>query len=82
MFIHDISAENVICDSVRLNHVLINLLSNAVKFTPEGGEIHMVLYEEESPKGEGYVRIRVQVRDNGIGMSEEFQKHIFVSVIR
>ena len=82
VFVHDISAENVICDSVRLNQVLINLLSNAIKFTPEGGRIHMALYEEGSPRGEDYVRIHVQVRDNGIGMSEEFQKHIFDSFAR
>ncbi len=82
VFIHDISTENVVCDSVRLNQVLLNLLSNAIKFTPEGGEIHMALYEEESPKGEDHVRIHVQVKDNGIGMSTEFQKHIFDSFAR
>ena len=82
VFIHDISTENVLCDSVRLNQVLLNLLSNAIKFTPEGGEIHMALYEEESPKGEDYVRTHIQVKDNGIGMSEEFQKHIFDSFAR
>ena len=82
VFIHDITTENVICDSVRLNQVLLNLLSNAVKFTPEGGEIHMALYEEASPKGEDHVRIHIQVCDNGIGMSEEFQKHIFDSFAR
>ncbi|MBD5084735.1 MAG: response regulator [Clostridiales bacterium] len=82
VFIHDISTENVICDSVRLNQVLINLLSNAIKFTPEGGEIHMALYEEPSPRGDSYVRIHVQVKDTGIGMSEEFQKHIFDSFAR
>ena len=82
VFIHDISTENVLCDSVRLNQVLLNLLSNAIKFTPEGGEIHMTLYEEALPKGEDYVRIHIQVKDNGIGMSEEFQKHIFDSFAR
>ncbi|MDE6260569.1 MAG: response regulator [Oscillospiraceae bacterium] len=82
VFIHDISTENVICDSVRLNQVLINLLSNAIKFTPEEGEIHMALYEEPSPRGDSYVRIHVQVKDTGIGMSEEFQKRIFDSFAR
>ena len=82
VFIHDICTENVVCDSVRLNQVLINLLSNAIKFTPEAGQIHMALYEEDSPKGEDYVRIHIQVRDNGIGMSEEFQQHIFDSFAR
>jgi signal transduction histidine kinase/DNA-binding response OmpR family regulator len=82
VFIHDIFTENVLCDSVRLNQVLLNLLSNAIKFTPEGGEIHVALYEEESPKGDEFVRIHVQVKDTGIGMSDEFQKHIFDSFSR
>ena len=82
VFIHDISTENVLCDSVRLNQVLLNLLSNAIKFTPEEGQIHMALYEEASPKGNDFVRIHIQVKDNGIGMSEEFQKHIFDSFAR
>ena len=80
--IHDIFAENVLCDSVRLNQVLINLLSNAIKFTPDGGRIQMALYEEASPKGENFVRVRIRVKDNGIGMSEEFQKRIFDSFSR
>lgn len=80
--IYDISSENVHCDSVRLNQILLNLLSNAIKFTPEGGSIQVVLHEERSPKGDGYVRIRIQVKDTGIGMSEEFQAHIFESFTR
>lgn len=49
--IRDISTENVCCDSVRLNQVMLNLLSNAIKFTPEGGTIGLSLYEEPSDKG-------------------------------
>lgn len=82
VFIHDISTENVYCDSVRLNQVLLNFLSNAVKFTPEDGSIQVALYEEESPKGDKYVRIHLQVKDSGIGMSEEFQKKVFESFVR
>ncbi len=82
VFIHDITTENVLCDSVRLNQVLLNLLSNAIKFTPEEGEIHVALYEEESPKGEDYIRVHIQVRDNGIGMSPDFQRRIFDSFAR
>ncbi len=80
--IFNILSENVHCDSVRLNQVLLNLLSNAIKFTPEGGSIEITLYEETSPKGEDYVRIRIKVKDNGIGMSEEFSQHIFESFSR
>ncbi|XCP83519.1 response regulator [Roseburia hominis] len=82
VFIYDIFSENVRCDSVRLNQVLLNLLSNAVKFTPEGGSIEVSLHEVESPKGEGFVRILMRVKDDGIGMSEEFQARIFDSFSR
>lgn len=80
--IHDISSEEVCCDSVRLNQVLLNLLSNALKFTPEGGNIRLTLYEEASPVGEDHVRIHVYVEDNGIGMSAEFKEKIFESFTR
>jgi len=82
IFIYDISSENVLCDSVRLNQVLINLLSNAIKFTPEGGTIEVSLHETPSPKGEDYVRILLKVKDTGIGMSREFLEHIFDSFTR
>ena len=74
--------ENVWCDAVRLNQVLLNVLSNATKYTPEGGSIGVSLFEEESPKGEAYVRIHVKIKDNGIGMSPEFLKKIFESYSR
>ncbi len=80
--IFNILSENVHCDSVRLNQVMLNLLSNAIKFTPENGSIEVSLHEEESPRGAEYVRIRIHVKDTGIGMSEEYQKHIFESFSR
>lgn len=80
--IFNIISENVHCDSVRLNQVMLNLLSNAIKFTPENGSIEVSLHEEESPKGDEYVRVRIHVKDNGIGMSEEFRQHIFESFAR
>lgn len=82
IFIRKIDAENVYCDSVRLNQVLINLLSNAVKYTQEDGKIHMELDQEQSPVGEEFVRCHFSVKDNGIGMTEEFQKTIFDSFTR
>ncbi len=82
VFIHNISTENVCCDGVRLNQVLLNLLSNAIKFTPEGGAIHLSMHEEASPKGQNYVRTHFQVKDTGIGMSPEFQEKIFDSFAR
>ena len=50
--VKNILTENVWCDGVRLNQVLLNLLSNATKYTPEGGTIQLSLSEEKSPKGE------------------------------
>ena len=80
--VENILTENVWCDGVRLNQVLLNLLSNATKYTPEGGAIHLSLFEENSPKGERYVRIYIKVKDNGIGMSPDFLKRIYESYSR
>jgi len=82
IFISDILSEKVYCDGVRLNQVLINFLSNAYKFTPEDGEIFFFLKQEESPKGDRYVRVHFRVKDSGIGMPPEFQKKIFESFSR
>ena len=80
--IHDISTENVCCDSVRLNQVLLNILGNAVKFTPDGGRIDVSMYEAPSEKGESFIQIHFIISDNGIGMTEEFRQHIFESFVR
>ncbi len=82
--IDNIVTEEVYCDSVRLNQVMLNLLSNAVKYTQEGGTIQLSLFQEEAPpeKGEDYIRTHLTVRDNGIGMSPEFVEHVFDSYSR
>ncbi len=80
--VEHILTENVWCDGVRLNQVLLNLLSNATKYTPEGGSIQLSLSEEKSPKGENYIRIHIKVKDNGIGMSPDFLKKIYESYSR
>lgn len=77
MHVENILTENIWCDGVRLNQVLLNLLSNSTKYTPEGGAIQLSLSEEKSPKGENYIRIHVKVKDNGIGMSSDFLKRIY-----
>lgn len=82
IFIRDIQTEQVRCDGLRLNQVLLNLLSNALKFTPEGGAISVTLTQEDSPRGGDYVRTHFWVEDTGIGMSPEFQKRIFDSFMR
>ena len=82
IFIENIESEEVYCDGVRLNQVLVNLLSNAIKFTPEEGTINVFLYQETSPAGDAYVRCHFRVKDNGIGMSPEFQRKIFETFSR
>ncbi len=82
--VDNIIAEEVYCDSVRLNQVLLNLLSNAVKYTQEGGTIQFSLYQE-APAGERErktVRTHMIVKDNGQGMTAEFLEHIFDSYAR
>ncbi|MDE5597056.1 MAG: response regulator, partial [Lachnospiraceae bacterium] len=82
IYIHEIYHENVCSDRVRLSQILLNILGNAVKFTQEGGIIEIDLYEEPSPKGDDYIRSHMHVKDNGIGMSREFQDRIFDAFAR
>ncbi len=82
IFINEIIAEDICCDSVRLNQILINLLGNAIKFTPENGSIQVTVYQEELEDDSHYVRTHFLVRDTGIGMSEEYQDKIFESFSR
>lgn len=66
-------------DHLRFNQIFFNLLSNAAKFTPEGGTIEFISERIENVPDDkkGKVGMRFYVRDNGIGMSEEFQKHMY-----
>lgn len=82
IFIERILCEDIYCDGVRLNQVLLNLLSNAVKYTPEGGRIDIHLSQEPSPKGEEYIRTSFVVADTGMGMSQEFQEKIWDTFTR
>ena len=77
---HNIRHENVEGDATRLQQVLLNILSNAVKYTQEGGHIELDI--EELPRDGHYARYKFTVTDNGMGMSEEFQKHIYESFTR
>ena len=72
----DVENEDIITDPLRLNQILLNILSNAIKFTPTGGTISLRIAQKNgAPKGRGCYEFRI--KDNGIGMSKEFQKHIF-----
>ena len=72
----DVTDEDIYCDKLHVNQVLLNLLSNAIKFTPAGGSVSMTVRQKPgAPKGYGAYEIRV--KDTGIGMSPEFAEHIF-----
>ena len=73
-----IRQEKVVCDSLRLNQILINLLSNAIKFTPPNGSVTLSLSQKPSAKRDGCGAYIISVKDTGIGMSEEFMKRIFI----
>ena len=73
--ISEIENPYVWCDVTKLQQVLVNILNNAVKFTPEGGKI--TLQYQQEPVEDGRAEYQITVRDTGIGMDEEFQKHAF-----
>lgn len=72
----DVVDEDVYCDKIRLNQVLLNLLSNAIKFTPSGGTVSVRVSQLPSAS-EGKGRYELRVKDTGIGMSREFAERIF-----
>lgn len=69
-------SELLVGDKLRLNQILINLLSNAIKYTQEGGIIEFIVQGLPQPSPQ-YARLCFAVRDNGMGMTEEFQKVVF-----
>ncbi len=80
--VHNIKEEYLFADELRLNQIFINILSNAVKYTPDGGHITMDLREEFIAGVSDKVRVIYEVEDDGIGMSEEFQAHMYDSFSR
>lgn len=72
----DVVDEEIYCDKLHLNQILLNLLSNAVKFTPPGGNVSLTIRQKPAAP-EGYGAYEIRVKDDGIGMSPEFAKHIF-----
>ncbi len=72
----DVVNEQVYCDRLRLNQVLLNLLSNSIKYTGAGGTVSMRISEKGGAPA-GYAKYEFRVKDTGVGMSEEFLEHIF-----
>lgn len=72
----DVNDDNFICDRLRLNQVLLNVLSNAVKYTTEGGTVTMQV-KELAVTESGYATYEFRIKDNGIGMTQEFLDTIY-----
>lgn len=70
IFDTEVEEKIISCDPDKIERIILNLLSNAVKFTPEGGEIHVNIYEGED-------RVVISVKDSGIGIPHEMQSSIF-----
>lgn len=67
---------NPLMDKLRINQIVFNLLSNAVKFTPEGGHVSYTSFWTPLPASDK-LHMKVQVKDSGVGISPEFQQHLF-----
>ncbi len=76
MDMENITKQPICCDKLRLFQILLNLFSNAIKFTESGGAIFFCIRQQEK-KNEGMMSYEFRIRDNGIGMSREFQTHLF-----
>ena len=72
----DVINEDIVADSLKLNQIFVNLLSNAVKYTPAGGTVSFCI-RQESAFHRGYGDYVFIVKDNGIGMTQDFVEHIF-----
>ena len=72
----NVNDDNIICDKLRLNQVLLNILSNSIKYTAAGGTISMRIIEK-TVKQNGYATYEFRIKDNGMGMDKEFVKTIF-----
>ena len=81
VYIRDVSHRHVLADGSRMNQIILNIIGNAIKYTPEGGCIDYTV-EEKPCERAGYSLYSFTVADTGIGMSEEFQKHLFEEFAR
>lgn len=77
----DIQHDYILADKLRLNQILLNIVGNAIKFTPAGGSVSIKLTESVNVADEEST-YTFSIKDTGIGMSKEFQKHIFEAFSR
>ena len=74
--------EDIVCDKLQLNQVLLNCMSNAIKFTMPGGTVGIRIIQKGAPGQDGFAKYEFVVSDTGIGMSEEFAQHMFEAFTR
>lgn len=77
----NIKNKYVCSDSLRLNQIIINILNNSIKYTNNGGHVR-ILVEQISDPVDGRVPYKIQITDDGIGMSKEFLEHIYEEFMR
>ena len=76
-----VTHKNIVCDGTKVREILINLVSNALKYTPDGGTVTIKIQELPGDK-EGYIKIKTEVSDTGIGMSKDYIPIMFDSFSR
>ena len=81
IFVEGIEHEFLIADDLRLNQIILNLLSNAIKYTHNGGRISLKVTEHKM-RSPSIAMFEFEITDNGMGMSQEFLKHVFEPFVR
>ena len=71
-----VTHRNILCDGTKIREIYVNLVSNAIKYTPRGGNVTITVEELPCEK-EGYIKIKGEVEDTGIGMSKEYLPTLF-----
>ena len=71
-----VTHRNILCDGTKIREIYVNLVSNAIKYTPRGGNVTITVEELPCEK-EGYIKIKAEIKDTGIGMSEEYLPILF-----
>ena len=71
-----VTHKNILCDSTKIRKIYVNLVSNAIKYTPSGGNITITVEELPCEK-EGYMKVKSEIKDTGIGMSKEYLPMLF-----
>ena len=71
-----VTHRNILCDGTKIREIYVNLVSNAMKYTPRGGNVTITVEELPCEK-EGYVKIKAEIKDTGIGMGKEYLPTLF-----